>query len=141
MPPAKVMILGALGFAGLSFASHFAIPPQVQTVDLRVSIASSREEAFAETVMISVTVKNEGAESSPEALCELVVRSARPPRQLLKKLEKKIRPLEAGESFTFTSPLKPGLGSYDICATIDPKNKIAEGDETNNKACLTLVGK
>jgi subtilase family serine protease len=141
MPPAKVMILGALGLAGIGFASLFALPPQAQTADLTVSIVSSREEAFAETVMISVTAKNEGAESSPEAFCELTVRNARPPRQLLKKLEKKIRPLEAGESYTFTSPLKPGLGSYDICATIDPKNKIAEANETNNKACLTLVGK
>lgn len=125
----------------LVLASLIAAPSLGQTVDLTVRIASSREEAFAETVMISVTVKNEGTESSPEALCELTVRSARPPRQLLKKLEKKIRKLEPGEGFTFLSPLKPGLGMYDICATIDPKNKIAEADETNNKACLTLVGK
>jgi subtilase family serine protease len=132
--------LAALGVA-LGLASLFAVLPQAQTVDLMVSIASSREEAFAETVMISVTVKNEGTEPSPEALCELTVRNARPPRQLLKKLEKKIRKLEPGDSFTFTSPVKPGLGTYDICATVDPKNKIAEADENNNKACLTLVGK
>jgi subtilase family serine protease len=136
MPMDKVIILAAWGLASL-----FAAPPQDQTVDLTVNIASSREEAFAETVIISVTVKNEGTESSPEALCELIVRNARPPRQVLKKLEKKIRELEPGDSFTFTSPVKPGLGTYDVCATVDPKNKIPEKDEANNKACLTLVGK
>ena len=59
----------------------------------------------------------------------------------VKKLEKKIRPLKPGESFVFSSPVKPGLGSYEVCATIDPKNAISEADENNNKACFTLVGK
>jgi subtilase family serine protease len=118
-----------------------AVPLLAQTVDLTLSIESSREEAFAETVMISVTVKNEGTASSRDTRCELIVRNARPPRQVLKKIVKEVRGLEPGESFTFKSPMTPGLGTYEICATVDPKNKIAEQDETNNKACLTLVGK
>jgi len=129
-------ILAAFGLAVLS-----AAPLPTQTIDLAVSIESSRKVAFRETVAISVTVKNEGTASSPEALCELVVRNARPPRQVLKRLEKKIRPLEPGDSFTFTSPVKPGLGTYDVCATVDPKNKIPEEDKTDNKACLTIIGK
>jgi len=138
--PKEVRKIGAAG--GLAVLWAVLCPAQTTPKpDLAASIESSRDVAFRETVTISVTVTNKGTAPSPEALGELIVRNARPPRQILKKSEKKIRKLEPRDSFTFTSPLKPGLGMYDICATVDPKNKIPEEEETNNKACLTLIGK
>lgn len=109
--------------------------------DLALTIESSADVAFLETITITVTVKNRGTAPSPEAECELIVRKAVPPRRTLKKYEKKIRILDPGDSFSYSIPLKPGLGQYEVCATVDPKKKIPEEDEENNGSCVKIVGK
>jgi hypothetical protein len=109
--------------------------------DLVTSLESSEKVAFIKTFSLTVTVKNTGTAPSPESLCEITVRSAHAPRQLLRKFEKKIRGLTPGDSFGFSSPLKLGMGLFEICATVDPKNKIPEQDEANNRSCITIAGK
>jgi len=109
--------------------------------DLVTSLESSEKVAFIKTFSITVTVKNTGTGPSPESLCEITVRSAHAPRQLLRKFEKKIRGLTPGDSFGFSSPLKLGMGLFEICATVDPKKKIPEQDEANNRSCIKIAGK
>lgn len=121
--------------------STFTITKPDFRPDLVTSLESSAKVAFVKSVSITVTVKNTGMAPSPESLCVVTVRNAHAPRQLLRKFEKKIRELTAGDSFGFSSPLKLGIGLFEICATVDPKNKIPEQDEANNRSCITLAGK
>ena len=121
--------------------STFTITKPDFRPDLVTSLESSAKVAFVKSVSITVTVKNTGTAPSPESLCVVTVRNAHAPRQLLRKFEKKIRELTAGDSFGFSSPLKLGIGLFEICATVDPKNKIPEQDEANNRSCITLAGK
>jgi hypothetical protein len=121
--------------------SIFTITDPDPRPDLIPSLESSEKVAFVKSLSITVTVKNTGTAPSPESLCVVTIRNAHAPRQLLRKFEKKIRELTAGDSFSFSSPLKLGIGLFEICATVDPKNKIPEQDEANNRSCITLAGK
>jgi hypothetical protein len=121
--------------------STFTIAKPDPTPDLVTSLESSASVAFVKNVSITVTVKNTGMGPSAESLCEVIIRNAHAPRQLLRKFEKKIRELTAGDSFSFSSSIKLGVGLFEICATVDPKNKIPEQEEANNRACITLAGK
>ena len=134
---------------GLAILSGALIPAQEVApekkadpkADLVLTVESSADVAFMETITITVTIKNKGTAPSPETDCELIVRKAVPPRRQLKKYEKKIRALDPGDSFSYGTPLKPGLGQYEVCATVDPKKKIPEEDEENNSSCIKIVGK
>jgi len=121
--------------------SAFTITKPESKPDLVTEIESSKKETFVESFSITVTVRNTGTAPSPESICEVTIRNAHAPRQLLRKFEKKIRELTAEDSFSFSSPLKLGIGLFEICATIDPKNKIPEQDKVNNRACITIAGK
>ena len=121
--------------------SIFTITDPDPRPDLIPSLESSEKVAFIKSLTITVTVRNTGTAPSQESICEITIRNAHAPRQLLRKFEKKIRELTAEDSFSFSSPLKLGIGLFEICATIDPKNKILEQDEANNRACITLAGK
>ena len=121
--------------------STFIITKPDARPDLATSLESSEKVAFIKSFSVTVTVKNMGTGPSPESLCEITVRNAFAPRQLLRKFEKKIRDLTSGDSFSFSFPMKLGMGSFEICATVDPKNKIPELDEANNRSCITIAGK
>lgn len=121
--------------------STFTITKPDPRPDLVTSLESSAKVAFVKSVSITITVKNKGTAPSAESLCEVIIRNAHAPRQLLRKFEKKIRELTAGDSFSFSSSIKLGVGLFEICATVDPKNKIPEQDEANNRSCITLAGK
>lgn len=121
--------------------STFTVTKPDPRPDLVTSLESSEKVAFVKSLSITVTVKNMGTAPSRESLCEITVRNAHAPRQLLRKFEKKIRELTPGDSFAFSSPLKLGMGLFEICAAVDPKNKIPEQDEANNRACITIAGK
>jgi hypothetical protein len=109
--------------------------------DLVTSLESSDKVAFIKSFSLTVTVKNTGTAPSSESLCEITVRNSHAPRQLLRKFEKKIRDLTPGDRFEFSFPLKLGMGSFEICATVDPKKKILEQDEANNRSCIIIAGK
>ena len=121
--------------------ANFTIMNPDPRPDLVASIESSEKVAFIKSVSITVTVKNTGTALSPESLCEITVRNAHAPRQILRKFEKKIRELAGGDSFSFSSSLKLGIGLFEICAVVDSKSKIPERDEANNRACITVAGK
>ncbi len=109
--------------------------------DLITSIKVSDTTAPHQDVSISTTVKNIGLASAPESLCDVTVRNARPPRQVLKRFQEKIRELDPGDFFTFSISVKPGLGMYEVCAYADAKKSIEESDETNNRSCAMIEGK
>jgi len=121
--------------------STFTIMKSDPRPDLAAEIESSKKVAYIESFLITVTVKNAGTAPSPASLCEVAVRNAHSPRQLLRRFEKKIRELSAGGSYSFSLPLKVGVGLFEICATVDPKKKIAEQDEANNRFCIEVAGK
>jgi hypothetical protein len=109
--------------------------------DLITSIKVSETVAPHQDVSISMTVKNIGSDPAPESLCDVIVRNARPPRQVLKRLQEKIRELDPNDSFTFSISVKPGLGLYEVCAYADAKKSVDESDETNNSSCAMIEGK
>jgi subtilase family serine protease len=109
--------------------------------DLITSIKISETVAPHQDVSISTTVKNIGSGPSPASFCEVIVRNARPPRQVLKKFQEKIRELDPDDSFTFSISVKPGLGLYEVCAYADAKKSVNESDETNNRSCAVIEGK
>jgi subtilase family serine protease len=119
----------------------FALQTAEEMPDLVPALRSSKDVAFLETVTITVTVRNAGPKTAPESACEVVIRNGRPPQQLLRKFEKKVRELAPGDAYIFTTPLKPGFGLYEVCATVDPAGKIPELDEANNRACIKIMGK
>jgi len=121
--------------------STFTIMESEPRPDLAVEIESSKKVAYIESFLITVTVKNTGTALSPASLCEVAVRNAHSPRQLLRRIAKKIRELSAGGSYSFSLPLKVGVGLFEICATVDPKKKIAEQDEANNRFCIEVAGR
>jgi len=109
--------------------------------DLTVSLKASTPTAPRQDVSLSTTVKNAGPGSAPPSSCDVIIRNARPPRQELRRYEETIPPLDPGDTFTFTRTVKPGLGAYEVCAIVDPKNLVVEADETNNRYCETITGK
>ncbi len=109
--------------------------------DLTVSLKASMPSAPRQDVSLNITVKNVGAGSAPPSVCDVIIRNARPPRQELRRYQGAIPALGPGEAFTWTITVKPGLGTYEVCAVADPKNLIVESDETNNRACTTITGK
>jgi subtilase family serine protease len=109
--------------------------------DLVTSIRVSETTAPHQDVSISTTVKNIGSIPAPESFSDVVVRNARPPRQVLKKFQETIRELDPGDSFTFSISVEPGLGMYEVCAYADAKKSIDESDEINNRSCAMIEGK
>lgn len=109
--------------------------------DLATIIKVSETTAPHQDVSISTTVKNIGSGPSPESLCDVIVRNARPPRQVLKRFQEKIRELAPDDSFTFSISVRPGLGLYEVCAVADAKKSVDESDETNNRSCAMIEGK
>ncbi len=109
--------------------------------DLITSVDLSRTAGSLRDVAISTTVKNIGSALSPESLCDVIFRNARPPRQVLKKIRGKIRELDPGDAYTFSITIKTGLGMYEVCAIADAKKSVAESDEANNRSCTMLEGK
>lgn len=109
--------------------------------DLVASIKVSEIAAPHQDVSISTTVKNIGLAPSPASFCDIIVRNARPPRQVFKRFQEKIRELDPDEFFTFSISVKPGLGLYEVCAYADAKKSVDESDETNNRSCAMIEGK
>jgi hypothetical protein len=109
--------------------------------DLISIIGSTGTTAPLQDVSITVTVKNAGTGTAPESFCDVVFRNRRPPRQLLRRYQKRIPDLAPGGMFVYTFSIKLGLGPYEVCAIADGKKQVRESDETNNRACITLIGK
>jgi len=109
--------------------------------DLIAGIDVSRTGSSLRDVSISTTVKNIGSALSPESLCDVIFRNARPPRQVLKKIRGKIRELDPGDAYTFSITIKTGMGMYEVCAIADAKKSVDESDEANNRSCTMLEGK
>jgi hypothetical protein len=110
-------------------------PDLITGVDVSSTAGSLRD------VSISTTVKNVGSGPSPESLCDVIFRNARPPRQVLKKVQQKIRELDPGDAYTFSFTITTGFGMYEVCAFADAKKSVDESDETNNRSCTMLEGK
>jgi hypothetical protein len=85
-------------------------------------------------------VTNAGDASTPKTNCLLYIRNAHPPRQTLRRIRKSVRSLEPGDRFLFSYSFKLGLGLFEIEVVADGDRKIAEKDETNNKAKITIAG-
>jgi hypothetical protein len=108
--------------------------------DLVVNLRSSEPDWPRNDAEVTITVRNIGGSRAPLADCRVIIRQAHAPRQVLRTIKKAVRALAAGDQYTFTFPVKVGLGSFEITATVDRKNKIVEADETNNEARITIVG-
>ena len=109
--------------------------------DLITAVDISRTAGSLRDVSINTTVKNVGSGPSPESLCDVIFRNARPPRQVLKKVRQKIRELDPGDAYTFSFTITTGFGMYEVCAIVDAKKSVDESDETNNRSCTMLEGK
>lgn len=128
-------LLGA-GAAGRGQADK----PPAKGPDLTVAIASTYPNWPRRDIVISVTVKNAGDAACPKSVCRILIRNAHPPRQTLRRINKAVRALDPGDFFIFSYSIKLGLGLFEIEASADPDGKIAETDEKNNKARLTIAG-
>jgi hypothetical protein len=109
--------------------------------DLISALESTSTTAPLQDVSITVTVKNTGMGPAPQSFCDVIFKNRRPPRQLLRRYQEQIPDLAPGGMFVYTFSIKPGLGSYEVCAIADSKKQVRESDETNNRACITLIGK
>ena len=109
--------------------------------DLISALGSTSTTAPLQDVSITVTVKNTGMGQAPQSFCDVIIKNRRPPRQLLRRYQEQIPDLAPGGMYVYTFSIKPGLGSYEVCAIADSKKQVRESDETNNRACITLIGK
>jgi hypothetical protein len=109
--------------------------------DLAAALGSTVPNWPRHDIAVTLTVKNIGAGPCPRSVCQIFVRNAHAPRQTIKRIKKAVRALDAGDEFSFSFTIKLGLGLYEIEAVADRGNKIAEPDETNNTARLTLAGR
>lgn len=139
-------ILGPAVFCATLLCAGAADPgragrPAGSGPDLAVSIDSTYLSWPRRDIVITVTVKNMGDVSCPKSVCRVLIRNAHPPRETLQKIKKPIRVLDAGDRFLFSFSIKLGLGLFEVEAVADADGKIAETDETNNKARLTIAGK
>ncbi len=124
----------------LAGASHPA-PRAEAGPDLTAALGSTVPNWPRHDITITLTVRNIGAGPCPRSVCQIFVRNAHAPRQTIKRIKKTVRALDAGDAFAFSFTIKLGLGLYEIEAVADRGNKIAEPDETNNTARLTLAGR
>jgi subtilase family serine protease len=90
--------------------------------------------------VITLSVRNIGDKPCPKSVCQIFIRNAHAPRQTIKIIKKIVRGLDTGDEFAFSFTIKLGLGMYEVEAVADRANKIAESDETNNTARLTITG-
>jgi hypothetical protein len=91
--------------------------------DLITSIDVSRTSGSLRDASINTTVKNIGSGPSPESLCDVIFRNARPPRQVLKKVRQKIRELDPGDAYTFSFTIKTGFGMYESAPLPTPRSR------------------
>ncbi len=116
--------------------------PRVETgPDLAAALGSTVPNWPRHDIAITLTVRNIGAGPCQQSVCQIFVRNAHAPRQTIRRIKKTVRALDAGDAFSFSFTIKLGLGLYEIEAVADRGNKIAEPDETNNTARLTLAGR
>jgi hypothetical protein len=108
--------------------------------DLVTALGSTVPNWPHRDIAITLTVRNIGDSPCPKSVCQIFIRNAHAPRQTIKKIKKIIRGLDAGNEFAFSFTIKLGLGMYEVEAVADRGNKIAESDETNNTARLTITG-
>jgi len=109
--------------------------------DLAVGLKSTEPDWPRNNAKITVTVKNIGDAPAPKAECRVIIRQGHAPRQVIRTVRKTIRALGAGDRYEFAFVVKVGLGIFEVAATVDRKNKIAEADETNNVARIMIAGK
>ncbi len=109
--------------------------------DLTVSLQASAPDWPRNDVFITVTVTNPGDAPSPASGCEVYIRNARPPRQTVKTIKKDVRALDPGDHFAISFKVRVALGMYEIEAVVDKAGRIAEKNEDNNKARLTVTGR
>jgi subtilase family serine protease len=109
--------------------------------DLVTSVSSTPLQSPNQIISITVTVKNIGEGPAPMLSCDVIFKNGHAPRNVVRKVERKIRPLAAGDSFSYVLSIRLSLGLYEICATADRKKKVPESDETNNRSCLMIEGK
>jgi len=130
-----VLFIGPLLDAAPRITSSAASGP-----DLTVSLESTRPGWPRNEAKITVTVRNVGHMLAPRSDCRVIIRQGHAPRQVIRTIKKAVRALGAGDRYEFAFPVKVGLGLFEVAATVDRKNKIAEADETNNAARIMIVG-
>ncbi|MBP1659676.1 MAG: hypothetical protein H6P95_868 [Candidatus Aminicenantes bacterium] len=135
-PAALCATLLCAGTVGLSRVD----PPAGAGPDLTAAIDSTHPNWPRRDIVITVTVNNVGDAPCPRSICRVLIRNAHPPRQTLRRINKDVRALDPGDRFLFSYSIKLGLGLFEIEAAADADGKIAEADETNNKARLTIAG-
>jgi subtilase family serine protease len=108
--------------------------------DLAVGLKSTEPDWPRNNARITVTVRNIGDAPAPKAECRVIIRQGHAPRQVIRTVRKTIRALGAGDRYEFAFIVKVGLGIFEVAATVDRKNKIAETDETNNVAKILIAG-
>lgn len=109
--------------------------------DLTVSLRSTELVRPHQEITVTVAVKNGGAGPAPKSECRVLIRNAHAPRQTVRAIRKVVRPLDAGDEYAFSFPVKLGLGLFEIAAETDRKAKIAESDETNNATRILIKGR
>jgi subtilase family serine protease len=109
--------------------------------DLTLALEATAPDWPRNDVFVTVTLKNLGDVPCPGSVCRVYIRNAHPPRQTMKRVTKDIRPLDPGDHFAFSFKIRVSLGTYEIEAVADLGNKIAERDETNNSARITVSGR
>jgi subtilase family serine protease len=109
--------------------------------DLSVRLGSTVPVWPRNAVNVTVTVKNIGGAPAPKSDCRIIIRQGHAPRQVIRTINKTVRALDPGDKYAFSFPLKVGLGLFEVAATVDRKNKIAESDETNNNDRIMITGK
>jgi hypothetical protein len=134
-----IVVCAALLCAGAAGRGQ-AGKPAAAGPDLTVAIASTYPNWPSRDVVISITVKNGGDTPCPKSVCRVFIRNAHPPRQTFRRYNKPVRALDPGDFFIFSYSIKLGLGLFEIEAVADPDGKIAETDEKNNKARITIAG-
>jgi hypothetical protein len=108
--------------------------------DLTAKIESTYQSWPRRDTVITVAVTNIGDAPAPKSVCLVYFRNAHPPRQTLRRIRKPVRGLDPGDRFLFSYSVKLGLGLFEIEVVADGDKKIAETDETNNKAKMTIAG-
>ena len=108
--------------------------------DLAVDLRSTKPEWPRNNAKITVTIRNIGDAPAPKASCRVIIRQGHAPRQVIRTIKKTVRALGAGDRYEFAFTVKVGLGIFEAAAEVDRKNRIAESDEKNNTARISIVG-